>query len=364
MKIILSRKANQLATAMLVVLVLGGILCLFVMSYLSLIQQQNTLSARSQAWNMAIAVTEAGIEEGLQALNSSGTPSSADGWSCSGTLYTRANSLGEGNSYTVSIDVANPNRPQIVARAYVTLPALAAGASSFFLAAAGVNTDGSCLVTRAVRVTCSKSAQSLFTAAMVSKHVIDLLGNGVASDSFDSSNPAKSTNGKYDPNKYQGDFGDVATNDGIIVDVQNANIYGKLHTGAGGNYDMGPNGGVGTHAWQAAHGGGMQPGYFLQDANFTFPDTTLPNTAGYLTPQPGDFVMTTYPVTSNSVTDATFPSPLPQGTITTNIVSYTTLPPPPSPPPPGRGCQAPGPHRWGRPPPHAHPPKPPSPGDC
>ena len=59
-----------MASALLVVMVLGGILCLFVMYYLSLVQQQNTLSVRSQAWNLAIAVTEAGIEDGLQALNS------------------------------------------------------------------------------------------------------------------------------------------------------------------------------------------------------------------------------------------------------------------------------------------------------
>ena len=70
MKIRLSRKLKQMASALLVVMVLGGILCLFVMYYLSLIQQQNTLSVRSQAWNIAIAVSEAGVEEGLQALNS------------------------------------------------------------------------------------------------------------------------------------------------------------------------------------------------------------------------------------------------------------------------------------------------------
>lgn len=81
MKIRLSLKFKQMASALLVVMVLGGILCLSVVYYLSLIQQQNTLSVRSQAWNIAIAVTEAGIEEGLQALNSNLTIlSTADGW--------------------------------------------------------------------------------------------------------------------------------------------------------------------------------------------------------------------------------------------------------------------------------------------
>ena len=77
MKIRLSRKLKQMASALLVVMVLGGILCLFVMYYLSLVQQQNTLSVRSQAWNIAIAVTEAGIEEGLQAPQQQSEPQSA-----------------------------------------------------------------------------------------------------------------------------------------------------------------------------------------------------------------------------------------------------------------------------------------------
>jgi hypothetical protein len=328
MKIQLSRKLKQMASALLVTMVLGGILCLFVMYYLSLIQQQNTLSVRSQAWNIAIAVTEAGIEDGLQVLNSKAPPSSADGWTQQGTLYWRTNTLPGGNWYTVSLypDIASvPRVPIITARAYIALPLFAAAPSSTFFASVGSGSSAGTLVTRAVRVTCGRNPTSLFTAAMVSKHAIDLKGNGVSSDSFDSSNPAKSTNGKYDANKYQGDFGDVATNDGIIVGVGNANIYGKLHTAPEGGYDLGANGGVGTHAWQAANGGGMQPEYFLQDANFTFPDTTLPDIATYLTPQPGDIVVTTYPVTSNTTTTATLPTPLPWGGVTTNTGLYITV---------------------------------------
>ena len=330
MRIKLSRKLHQAATALLVVMVLGGILCLSVIYYLSLIQQQNTLSFRSQAWNIAIAVSEAGIEEGLQAVNSG----AYDTWNQSGTRYWRKNVLPEGNYYFVTNDLTTPNAPVITSRAYIQLPVLVANAPSTFFATVGATTADPGVITRAVRVTCGRNPTSLFTAAMVAKHAIDLRGNGVLTDSFDSSNPAKSTNGKYDGSKYKGDFGDVATNDGIIVGVGNANIYGKLHTGPYGGYDLGPNGGVGTHYWQAANGGGMQPDYFLQDANFTFPDTTLPNTAGYLTPQPGDYAITVYSYVSNSTTTATLPIPLPWGTITTNPVSYTTVTTYPNPVPP------------------------------
>ena len=310
MKIRFSRKLRQMASALLVVMVLGGILCLFIMYYLSLIQQQNTLSVRSQAWNLAIAVTEAGIEEGLQAINSNTNLVSSE-WTYDDPYYCRSNNMLDGNSYVVQIKGPATLVPEITSRSYINLPALAAAPSRSMFAAVGLPSGGSATVSRAVRVTCSRNPTTLFTAAMVSKYTIDLKGNGVAADSFDSSDPAKSTNGKYDATKYTGNFGDVATIDSLIVGVQNANIYGKLHTGPAGGYALGPQGGVGTHAWQAANGGGLQPGYFLQDANFTFPDTTLPNTTGYLTPQPGDVVTTTFPVTTNSVIATNYPSPAP-----------------------------------------------------
>src|SRR5882672_11770060 len=70
MKIKIRRKANQIGAALLVALVIGSILCISVVGYLSVTEQQTLLSARSQAWNMAISIVEAGIEEGLQHANS------------------------------------------------------------------------------------------------------------------------------------------------------------------------------------------------------------------------------------------------------------------------------------------------------
>ena len=344
MKIQLSRKLKQMASALLVTMVLGGILCLSVMYYLSLIQQQNTLSVRSQAWNLAIAVTEAGIEEGLQALNSSAVPSSADGWTQIGTNYWRTATMSDGNKYTVSLypDSASLIRaPIITARSEIALPALAAAPPSTMFAVVGsaypsVNPStkpAATIVSRAVRVTCAKNPTSLFTAAMVSKHAIDLQGNGIATDSFDSTDPAKSKNGKYDFDTYHGDRGDVATNDKIIVGVDNANIYGVLHTTNGGSFSLGPQGGVGTYAWQAANVGGVQPKYFLQDANFTFPDTKLPDTSkgGYVQPGSLDVSFPTNSVIPTFHTEtaaAKLPSPAPLGLVTNlrkngTVQSYT-----------------------------------------
>ena len=126
MKIKFSRKLRQMASALLVVMVLGGILCLFIMYYLSLIQQQNTLSVRSQAWNLAIAVTEAGIEEGLQAINSSTNLVSSE-WTYDDPYYCRSNNMLDGNSYVVQIKGPATLVPEITSRSYINLPALAAG---------------------------------------------------------------------------------------------------------------------------------------------------------------------------------------------------------------------------------------------
>jgi hypothetical protein len=342
MKIRLSRKLKQMASALLVTMVLGGILCLFVMYYLSLVQQQNTLSIRSQAWNIAIAVCEAGIEEGLQALNSARTPgvpitlSSADGWTSDGTFYWRTNhaaSLGD-NWYTIRINLSDPNEPQIICRAYVTLPALAANTPSAVFAVAGVTIpQDPRVITRAVRVHCWDSG--LLLAALVAKHKIDLKGNGVLTDSFDSGNLWKSNFGQYDETVYAGDRGDVASNDGVVstISVQNANIYGKAHTGAEGTVTVGSNGGVGTHAWQAANDG-FQDGYVCHDANFTFPNTGLPYSTGLDLGGPQTIVTLTYDYSRAATNSSAYPNPPPWSGVITNLI-YVTGNILPSPVPPG-----------------------------
>src|SRR5437016_3022365 len=156
MKIQVSRKAKQLGTALFVALCISAFLCISITGYLSVTEQQNFLSARSQAWNMAIAITEAGIEEGLEQLNSNNTTTLAsDGWSYDGSAYWRSNNMGNGNSYAVYIYFTNVSSPVLIARAYTSPPTLAQNSSGLFFAAVGVDA-GSSRVSRAIKVTCSK----------------------------------------------------------------------------------------------------------------------------------------------------------------------------------------------------------------
>ena len=71
-------------------------------------------------------------------------------------------------------------------------------------------------------------------------------GNDIYTDSFDSTDPSKSTGGLYDYAKRQ-TKGNVATNSTLSnsLTIGNADIYGEVATGAGGTVKMGKNGSVG-----------------------------------------------------------------------------------------------------------------------
>lgn len=72
---------------------------------------------------------------------------------------------------------------------------------------------------------------SSFDQAIMSVGVVDMTNQNIVLDSYDSSDPAKSTNGLYDPAKRQ-ENGDIAT-DGQLIEAGNAQIYGDVATNAG-----------------------------------------------------------------------------------------------------------------------------------
>jgi hypothetical protein len=72
---------------------------------------------------------------------------------------------------------------------------------------------------------------SAFDQAVMSVGVVDLTNQNIVVDSYDSSDPTKSTNGLYDPAKRQ-ENGDIAT-DGQLIEAGNAQIFGDVATNAG-----------------------------------------------------------------------------------------------------------------------------------
>jgi hypothetical protein len=105
-------------------------------------------------------------------------------------------------------------------------------------------------------------------------------------DSYDSADPAHSTNHLYDAATRKAG-GDVSSTDGIIQ-VGNATVYGKVRTSP---WDTSipqtlANGRVGDLPSNWPGTSGIEPGWYQNDFNATFPDIPPPYTSG-LAPPPG-----------------------------------------------------------------------------
>src|SRR5436309_2501884 len=99
MKMTLKVLKNEAAGTLLVTLVTMTLLAVSIAGYLYYVQQQSVLGARSQHWNVAMTIAEAGVEEGMEALNNDVAPMShanGDGWSASGNIYTLSRTLPQG----------------------------------------------------------------------------------------------------------------------------------------------------------------------------------------------------------------------------------------------------------------------------
>lgn len=281
-------------------------------SFLALTQHQMFANARSQSWNRSMAVTESGVEDAMQLINKyshdpekllewATSPSvTEDKWyayNSSNTFYTVRWSGSDDlrSVYVVFIDNSYPNRPVITsygldrfdhqyAHKWVTS------------ASAGLVANGfqSTYIDRGVRVATRRYAR--WAMAMLADREIDLNGNVVTTDSFDSSDPSKSdfgwktnaTYGVYDSGS-AGDEGDVATNMRIIdsLNAGNAKIRGHASTGPGGTVGLGPLGSIGSDAWVSGSNKGIQPGYANDDMNVLLDSVEEPDIGWFSLPSFG-----------------------------------------------------------------------------
>jgi hypothetical protein len=111
----------------------------------------------------------------------------------------------------------------------------------------------------------------VFTAALAAKQNIDFSGNGVFTDSFDSSNPLMSDNGRYPllyPSRTSTN-GDIASVGGL-VNVANGNVHGKVL--------------LGPTATDAVGSNGLITGGTYNDFNFEFEDVVLPQVTWFTAP--------------------------------------------------------------------------------
>lgn len=290
-----SHRGNTL----LMTIVVTGILGFILAAYLTLVNSQNGSNMRSQTWNSTIPIVEAGIEEALARLNSyglNGVSLEGEGWTPSGTAaYSVTRNLA-GAVYTVTITnyvVGNPAfTPIVESRGYVVMPLQLTSAQGALLATVTSPNTTVSYLGRGVRVRTKRDA--IFAKGMVAKDSIDMKGNFIRTDSFDSTDPLYSTNGGYILSKAKAN-GDIAVNGsptngtGGMVNVGNANIFGHVSTGPNGTIDVGSQGSVGDPAWQASNKG-IQPGWSANDMNVSFPDVEIPDSVkGGYTPTGGYF---------------------------------------------------------------------------
>src|SRR5439155_23077183 len=106
---------RQAGSTVFITLVIAGVVGLSLMAYLTWAKTQDNLATRSQTWNAALPVVEAGIEEALAYLNFS--PSrTTNGWTLSGTNYLKQRTFGSGY-YLVKVSTNDP--PIIMAQGFV-----------------------------------------------------------------------------------------------------------------------------------------------------------------------------------------------------------------------------------------------------
>src|SRR5947207_8005520 len=130
MSIKINPTKNQ-GSVLLVTLCTAWVIGIALVSYLTLVANQNRTTYHSQTWSACIPVLEAGVEEALTQLNSNNgeglTGATSHGWTLANGLYskTRVVNTEDGSYYSVSIDPntnAVPATPIITARGYVPPP--------------------------------------------------------------------------------------------------------------------------------------------------------------------------------------------------------------------------------------------------
>jgi hypothetical protein len=298
-------------SVMIITLTVMTILVVLVGSYLVLVQGQSASVARSQNWNSALPVTEAGLEEGLALINK-GAPNiitdpwawtngiTADGWSSfvnGQSSITRSNISGSGSSYTLTVNITGPT-PVLTCAGSVPLSSVpwVYGSGSFalaqhpFVAAIGVQQLAANTGTIGRKVVIQTVLIPLFSVAVLTRSNFDMNGNGCTVDAFNSTNALYSVLGQYSPLLRMTNGGDIATDSAIVGDINlgNGNIYGHVYTGPGtaqSAVQVGANGAVGSTVWQASNSG-IQPGYWSGDFNMAIPDVSTPSFVGQGLPAP------------------------------------------------------------------------------
>jgi hypothetical protein len=275
----------QGGSVLLLTLLTAWVVGIALASYLTLVANQNRTTYHSLSWNACVPVMEAGVEEALTQIyyndithlgNNEWTYSGADG------LFHKTGYLGDdGSYYQVTIQPVDP--PVIVSTGYCPAPGFtgtpAAGQTAFGMILANVtHASAPPLISRTLRVTTKRLRPG--DGGLQAKGRINLNGPSWL-DSFDSSNPQESTNGKYDSAKRTSNGLALSnSSDPDSVHVGTGHVYGRVTSGPGPLTGLDAtvtytSGAVGDAAWNGSNSG-VEAGYASNDANVQFNDVPAP----------------------------------------------------------------------------------------
>jgi hypothetical protein len=211
-----SEQGSILLLSLFTALAIGSVLS----SFLVLITQKNNLSWRSQDWNAAIPVAEAGVEEALTHLNLDTNSPSANGWTASTIAGQPVNikrrSFADGSYFNTTIYNAGTTNPIIYSAGFIPAP---------------LNTNT--YITRLVRVNLNY-LPGIFTEAIESSGPITVNGIKPTVDSYLSP--------PYSFGNHRTNAPVVTGGQNVTIDVGNGSIYGPVTTSPTGNIQVGPNG--------------------------------------------------------------------------------------------------------------------------
>jgi hypothetical protein len=255
-----TQQPQQAGGAFLIVIVTTGILSIICLgSYLSLASQEHRAVMRSLAWNTAMPLAEAGVEEALSHITKNTNNFAADGWSLQGTnVYAKQRTLSTGY-YTVSLSGSAGSLVTIRSTGYALF-------------------QDTNYVARTVQVTAQSGLSLPRMIGMVAKDGITF-GGDFGVDGYNSTNALYSTNGRYDPAKYS-DQVIVATPAGFVM-KGHSHICGYVQTAPGFTVSVGGAATVGDPAWVNNNKGIETSPTNHFSANFTgsIPDVEAPFTS-------------------------------------------------------------------------------------
>jgi Tfp pilus assembly protein PilX len=244
-------EAGNSGYALVTAMIMTAIIAAIVGSSLTYVGTEMRLTRDSSARVQAIHSAEAGVELALEAFHSSLTGANGwDGWTSSGDTYTLTVTnltSGQASSLTDGVLVtANTNTLIVTATGRVFSTSL--------------NSD----VIRSIQVELEKTTYHPYQTGMLGKDQVQMTGNSFM-DSFDSSDPTKSTGGAYDAAKSQANLtvGSMSTNSsGAISGGGNSTVKGDLQTAPGGGLQSG--------------GNFLYTGTLSDDLDVDIPDVTVP----------------------------------------------------------------------------------------